>query len=313
MLEPQQGYRYADLRTVVQHAEAVGFEAFFRSDHYTSFGPGPELATTDAWATLAALARDTTRIRLGTLVSPVTFRHPGELAKVAATIDDISSGRVEVGLGAGWFELEHQRYGFPMPPITTRFDMLEDSLALLEILWGPDGQTYQGKVWSVVDTACQPKPVQLPHPPIILGGRAGARGASLAARYAAEYNVLEITADDAHRRYDIVAAACSAIGRDPATLTGSVMLPTVLGRDSAEVDRRIDEGLAESRRDTSRAEIQAQRGRTWLVGSVDEAAAMLRGYQAAGAKRVVFQVQTGRDLDHIELLAELTRDPSLSG
>jgi len=313
MLEPQQGYSYADIRTVAKHVEAVGFEAFFRSDHYSSFGEGPELATTDAWTTLAALARDTSTIRLGTLVSPVTFRHPGQLAKVVTTVDEISGGRVEVGLGAGWFEIEHRRYGFPMPPIPTRFDMLEDSLAILETLWGPDGQTFEGRVWGLTDTAAQPKPLQRPRPPIILGGRAGARGSRLAATYAAEYNVCEIPTDEARQRFAAVDEACTAIGRDPATLTRSLLIPAVLGRDRTDVDRRIAEGLGESRRAMGADDIERERGRTWLVGGLAEATDLLLEYGASGVQRTIFQLQAGRDLAHIDLLAELSRQPSLAG
>jgi F420-dependent oxidoreductase-like protein len=312
MLEPQQGYSYAEIRQVARCAEEVGFEAFFRSDHYSTFGAGPELPTTDAWTTLAALARDTRQIRLGTLVSPVTFRHPAQLAKVVTTVDEISEGRVEVGLGAGWLEVEHRRHGIPMPPVATRFDMLEDALGLLAVLWGPDEGSFEGRIWSASDTAFQPKPIQRPHPPIILGGRAGGRSARLAARHAAEYNVCEVTPGEARRRFDAVGAACRAIGRDPDDMARSLLIPTVLGRTPADLDRRIRDGLTESRRDLDRTAIDRERGRTWLVGTVEEAAATLRLFRAAGVDRAILQLLAGRDLEHIELLGELIREPSLA-
>src|SRR5450759_4815568 len=189
MIEPQQGLTYVEQLGLARLADRIGFEAFFRSDHYRSF-PGPDdCPTTDAWTVLAGLARETTRIRLGTLVSPVTFRHPGALAKVVTTVDEMSGGRVELGVGAGWNEAEHLGLGLDFPPIGERADMLEDELAILHGLWEqPDGWSYSGERLRVEQTSFHPKPTQVPHPPIIVGGEGSPRSIRMAARYADEYN-----------------------------------------------------------------------------------------------------------------------------
>ena len=201
--EPQQGASYDTLLTVAQAAESLGFDAFFRSDHYLSMGsasglPGPS----DAWTTLAGLARDTSTIRLGTLVSSATFRWPGPLAITVAGVDAMSGGRVELGLGAGWYEAEHTAYGIPFPPVVERFERLEEQLALITGLWAtPDGATFtlEGTHYQIVDSPALPKPVQRPGPPIIVGGHGAKRTPRLAATYAAEFNLafssLEETGD----------------------------------------------------------------------------------------------------------------------
>ena len=186
----QQGLSYADQLAVARRAETAGFEAFFRSDHYQSF-PGPDdLPTTDAWTVLAGIARETSTIRLGALVSPVTYRLPGLFAKIVTTVDEMSGGRVEVALGTGWHEHEHARHGVPFPPIAERAEMLEETLTILRGLWQePDGWSYHGRHWSVSNALFRPKPVQRPHPPILVGGDGTPRGLRIAARYADEFNL----------------------------------------------------------------------------------------------------------------------------
>ena len=221
MTEPQMGLTYADQLAVVRQAESAGFETFFRSDHYESFPGATDQPTTDAWAVLAGLARDTSRIGLGVLVSPVTFRTPGSLAKVAVTVDEMSGGRVEVGVGAGWHANEHQRHGFPFPPIGERADMLEETLEILRGLWeGPDGWSYRGEHYTIDDAFFRPKPASLPERDgrqirILTGGQGSPRAYRIAARYADEFNLSSTSPDVATTKYATLDDACRAIGRDP--------------------------------------------------------------------------------------------------
>lgn len=304
LVEPQQGYTYRDIRRVALHAEAVGFETLFRSDHYQTIGSGPQEAATDAWTTIAALAVETTTIRLGTLVSPVTFRHPSVLAKMATTVDELSQGRIEVGLGAGWLDTEHHRFGLDMPNVGSRFDMLEDTLGILKTLWGPSGGDYVGHHWRVQDSAMFPPPVQRPHPPIILGGEAGRRASSLAARFADEYNVLGFAPDRLGERFDSLRAACVDLGRDPRSLTLSAMVPTIVGRSSREVRRRIRDALEEARSTLEPATVFHSQVPSWLVGDIESLAEDIRRYEMAGTQRLVFELLAGRDLGLIDAIAE---------
>src|SRR5713101_924995 len=240
-IEPQEGATYADQLAMALLAEELGFDAFFRSDHYISFTYGDGLpGPTDAWATLAGLAQETTRLRLGTLVSPITFRLPGPLAIIVAQVDAMSGGRVELGLGAGWNDREHQAYGIPFPPTGERFDRFEEQLAIVSGLWPTapgDRFTFAGRHYTLDDSPALPKPVQQPGPPIVIGGFGPTRTPRLAARYASEFNVgftppggYPAIAARAH-------AACEQIGRDPATLPASIANTVVCGVDEAEFVR----------------------------------------------------------------------------
>lgn len=293
--EPQQGATYDTLLAVARRAEALGFGAFFRSDHYLKMGdvtglPGP----TDAWITLAGLARDTSTIRLGTLVSPVTFRGPGLLAISVAQVDQMSGGRVELGLGAGWYEAEHTAYGFDFPSTGARFDSLTDQLAIIDGTWStPIGQTfdYTGTVHSVVDSPALPKPVQSPLP-IVIGGGGKAKTPALAARYAAEFNLPFRSLDAFVEQCGRVRAACDAIGRTQ-PMVYSAALIVCAGRDEAEVARRAAAVGREP------AELR-QNG---AAGTPDEVAATIRAWAAAGAQRMYLQVLDLDDLDHLDLIA----------
>ena len=293
--EPQQGADYGTLLAVAQRAEQLGFGAFFRSDHYLAMGdasglPGP----TDAWITLAGLARDTSTIRLGTLVSPVTFRAPGLLAISVAQVDAMSGGRVELGLGAGWYEQEHTAYGIDFPPLGARFDSLTDQLAILDGLWGtPVGQTfsYTGSAHSVVDSPGLPKPIQSPLP-IVMGGGGKHRTPALAARYAAEFNTPFVPLEFFVQQCDRVRAACEAIGRTR-PMTYSAALVVCAGRDEAEVTRRA----AAIGREPDELRTNG------AAGTVDEVAATIRRWHEAGAERVYLQVLDLTDLDHLDLIA----------
>ncbi|HWB36415.1 MAG TPA: LLM class F420-dependent oxidoreductase, partial [Rugosimonospora sp.] len=219
-IEPQQGASYAEQLRIARHAEELGFEAFFRSDHFLAMGardglPGP----TDSWATLAALAVQTERIRLGTLVTSGTFRLPGLLAITVAQVDQMSGGRVELGLGAGWFEAEHRAYGVPFPPVRERFDRLEEQLAIVTGLWATaegDRFTFRGGYYDLYDSPALPKPVHQPGPPVIVGGTGAKRTPMLAARYADEYNVAFVSVADAAAAFERAAIACDVEGRDAA-------------------------------------------------------------------------------------------------
>jgi F420-dependent oxidoreductase-like protein len=293
--EPQQGATYDDLLAVAQRAESLGFGAFFRSDHYLVMGGGDGLpGPTDAWITLAGLARDTSTIRLGTLVTPVTFRSPGLLAISVAQVDQMSGGRVELGIGAGWYEAEHLAYSFDFPPTGARFDSLTDQLAIIDGLWrNPIGErfSYAGPAHSVTDSPGLPKPLQ-PKVPIVIGGGGRTKTPRLAARYASEFNMPFAPVGAFVKQCDRVRTACDDLGRsDP--MTFSTALVACIGRDEAEVTRRA---AAIGR--------EADELRTnGVAGTVDEAAATLRTWIDAGAERIYLQILDVHDLDHLDLIA----------
>ncbi len=295
-VEPQQGATYDDQLAVALKAEALGFGAFFRSDHYLAMGgdglPGP----TDSWVTLAGLARETSTIRLGTMMTSATFRHPGPLAIAVAQVDRMSGGRVELGIGAGWYDAEHTAYAIPFPPTGERFDRLEDQLAILTGLWTTaEGETfsYDGTAHSVVDSPGLPKPVQRPHPPIIIGGKGAKRTPALTARYADEFNLPFGDLETAERQFGRVRAACEEAGRDPASLVLSVALTTACGSDDATLQRRAE--ATGSSLDDLRA--------SGLAGTPQEVVDRISDYAALGAQRVYLQLLDQHDLDHLDLLA----------
>lgn len=239
MVEPQEGMDYRQLLGLALRAEAAGFEAFFRSDHWLSLEGAYERPATDAWTTLAGLARDTSAIRLGTLVSPVTFRHPVALAKIVATADEMSEGRVELGMGAGWSDPEHLRFGLPYPPMPERFDMLEEQLAIVTGLWTQRSLSFEGPHYRLDNAICEPKPVQRPHPPLIVGGYGKPRTVRIAAAWADELNLDMPQPADCARVFARLDEECAALGRDPASVARSAMIPWPVG-SSAEWRRVID-------------------------------------------------------------------------
>jgi F420-dependent oxidoreductase-like protein len=311
MTEPQQGLSYDEILAVVRTAEDAGFEAYFRSDHYASFPGEAGLPTTDAWATLAGLARETSRIHLGTLVSPVTFRLPGNLAKVIATVAEMSGGRVEVGVGAGWNELEHGQLGLPFPGTRERYDMLEEQLSILHGLWTePDGWSFKGDHWQVHEALFYPKPAAGPgrrHPHLILGGAGGPRQLRLVAQYADEYNFLSANPDKAAEIYARLDEACRGIGRDPAEVTRSAMTGVLVGEDEAEVQRRTREQLAAlgSSESVDPATWLAERRSRWIMGTPDEARERVAAFEAAGVQRIMLQDFLPRDLEMIKQLGRI--------
>lgn len=305
--EPQQGATYDDLLAVATRAEQLGFGAFFRSDHYLAMGealeagglPGP----TDAWTTLAGLARDTSTIRLGTLVSAMTFRYPGVLAITVANVDQMSGGRVELGLGAGWYEREHTAYAIPFPDVHERFDRLEEQLAVISGLWATaDGETFtfEGQHYRVEDSPGLPKPVQRTTSgvcgvPIIIGGAGKNRTPALAARYGTEFNLAFRSLDTFTDMRARVADACESIGRDPASLVYSAALTVAVGQDANDFQRRA----AAIGRDPDDLRTNG------VAGTLEDARATLRRWHDAGAQRLYLQVLDLADLDHLDTIAAL--------
>ncbi|WP_405430278.1 LLM class F420-dependent oxidoreductase [Micromonospora sp. NBC_00617] len=295
--EPQQGATYDQLLAVARRAEDAGFGAFFRSDHYLKMGgvsgdPGP----TDAWTTLAGLSRDTSRIRLGTLMTAATFRLPGPLAITVAQVDQMSGGRVELGIGTGWYADEHTAYGIPFPALGERFDRLQEQLAVITGLWStPAGQQFShaGRYYPVSDSPALPKPVQQPRPPILLGGMGPKRTPRLAARYADEFNLPFASTADSAAQFERVRAACVEIGRDPGDLVWSNALVLCCGRNDAEVTRRA----AAIGREPD--ELRAN----GLAGTPDEILDTIGRYAKIGSQRLYLQVLDLTDLDHLDLVA----------
>jgi F420-dependent oxidoreductase-like protein len=295
--EPQQGATYDELLTVAREAERLGFDAFFRSDHFLSMGPGSgEPGPSESWVTLAGLARDTERIRLGTMVTSATFRLPGPLAIAVATVDAMSAGRVELGLGAGWFEDEHRAYGVPFPGTRERFDRLEEQLAIVTGLWTtPVGERFdfEGRHYRLTGSPALPKPVQRPRPPVIVGGLGKRRTPALAARYADEFNVGFAPLGDFRTLVATVTAACEEAGRDPSSMTWSTAQVLCCGEDEEAYRRRA----AAIGRDPD------QLRATGLAGTVAEVTDKLGAFADAGAQRIYLQVLDLSDLDHLRLVA----------
>ncbi len=294
--EPQQGASYFDLLAVAQRAEHLGFDAFFRSDHYLRMGqasgvPGPS----DSYVTLAGIARETSNIRLGTLVTSATFRHPGVLAISVANVDAMSNGRLELGLGAGWFDAEHKAHAIPFPALGERFDRLAEQLEIVTGMWNtPEGELYDfhGKHYDIEKSPALPKPVQRPLP-IVIGGGGAKRTPALAAKYAAEFNTPFMSQDGFTTQRQRVSAACESIGRDPGSMVFSAALVVCVGRDDAEVARRA----AAIGREVDELKTNG------VCGTPAEAVERLQQWKALGAQRAYLQVLDLSDLEHLDLIA----------
>ncbi|MEO6988603.1 MAG: LLM class F420-dependent oxidoreductase [Aquihabitans sp.] len=303
--EPQQGATYDDLLAVALEAERLGFGAFFRSDHYLHMGGSPGPGSTDAWITLAGLARDTSTIRLGTLVTAATFRYPGPLAVSVATVDAMSGGRVDLGLGAGWFEAEHDAFGIPFPSLGERFDRLEEQFEVITGLWDtPEGERFDhpGGHYPVTDSVALPKPVQSPRPPIIVGGKGPKRTPRLAARFADEFNVPFSDVDTTSAQFDRVRAAVTDAGREASSMIYSAAQVVCVGSNDAQVAKRA---AAIGREPDELRENGA-------AGSPAEAIERLTRFAEAGATRAYLQVLDLSDLDHLRLIADEVL-PAVSG
>ncbi|HWH96656.1 MAG TPA: TIGR03560 family F420-dependent LLM class oxidoreductase [Baekduia sp.] len=298
MIEGQEDVTWEDWVALAETCEAAGVEALFRSDHYLSVSGRHERGALDAWGTICALAARTTTLRLGTMVSPTSFRHPSVLGKLATTADHVSGGRIELGLGTGWSEIEHTAYGFPFLSMGERMDVLEEQLAIIhDGHWGQDeAYTFTGDHYTLEDLDAQPKPLQRPHPPLIMGGAAGPRAARLAARFADEYNTVMPTLAEITERRDRIAAACQAADREP--IPFSVMATTLIGADATDLGRRAEALAAWTGQDVDPGALPE----TWIAGTVDDVVAQLRAYEKAGVSRVFLQHLVHRDLETVELI-----------
>ena len=304
MLEGQEGVTWDEWVAAAQAAERLGFEAIFTSDHYFSVMGDRDRGSSDAWTNLAGLAALTSTIRLGTLVSPVTFRLPAVLAKAAVTVDRISGGRVEIGMGAGWWEEEHRSHGFPFPPAAERFGMLEEQLEIVDALLTQDVFTFEGAHYRLENVRFAPKAVQTPRPPIVVGGAGGPRLARLVSRWADEFNTTGVGPQETGARIAHVRERLDADGRDQATLTTSLMTWCYVGDTEAEglarVTRARERAMRAGKYEDELAELRA----TCIVGSAQQAAERLSEYAAAGVQRVMLNHELFDDLEMLEVLAE---------
>ncbi len=303
MLEGQEGVTWNEWVAAATTAERLGFEAIFTSDHYLSVMGDRERGSSDAWTNLAGLAASTTSIRLGTLVSPSTFRAPAVLAKAAVTVDRISGGRVEIGMGAGWWEREHVTHGFPFPPVAERFDRLEEQLEIVHGLLSDDQFSFQGKHYDLDDVSFTPKGVQRPHPPIIVGGDGGPRLARLASRWADEFNTVSGPPASVRERIARVRDRVEADGREQSSLVTSLMTWCYVGATEddaiARIHRARDRAMRAGRFEDELVELRDE----CIVGSPQQAAERLLEYEEAGVQRVMLNHELFDDLDMLEVLA----------
>ena len=300
MIEGQEGVSWDEWVALARACEGYGLEGLFRSDHYQSVFDATGRGSLDAWATLAGLAAVTERIRLGTMVSPATFRRPSILARMVATVDHISGGRVELGLGAGWNQAEHDAYGFPFPDLGERVGILEEQLEIIHRQWTEDAFSFEGRHYRLDHSRAEPKPVQRPHPPIVIGGAAGPRVARLAARWADEYNTTFASPESCRERRTRIIAACEQEGRSP--IPFSLMTACCVGRDRDETLARARRRLERSGRDDDPAGLLGDDSK--LVGTVDEVVSRLGAYRDAGVERVFLQHLDHTDLDMVRLIGE---------
>lgn len=304
MIEGQEGVSWEQWQTLAAACEEHGFDGLFRSDHYLSFSHEREWGTLDAWATLSALAVTTERIRLGTLVSPATFRHPSVLAKSVATADHVSGGRVELGMGAGWFDREHQAYGFGFPEVSERVGILTEQVEIVHRLWDRDEDvvTFEGRHYRLDKVPSLPKPVQDPHPPLILGGQGGPRSVALAARWADEYNTHNKPLKALAELRGRLDRACEEAGRDPASLPLSLMTGTLVGTDQADLEARAARLAARVGDGMDGAELLANRRPGEITGTSDQVVARLGELAEAGVTRVMMQHLNHEDLEFVSLV-----------
>jgi F420-dependent oxidoreductase-like protein len=302
LMEPRHGASYTDILALALATERAGFDAFFRSDHLLGGNPDdPEYKPTDCWTTLGGLARDTARVRLGALMTASTFRQPGLLATIVASVDDMSGGRAELGIGAAWYTREHAAFGLPFPPLGERFDRLEEQLEVITGLWhaAPDrGFSFDGRYYKVEDNRTPPRVSQHPHPPIIVGGGGPRRTPAIAARFASEFNAAY--GGDPRERFERFGRACEAIGRDPASARLSAVLPVAIGSTPAEIDRRAEIVGSPMLRDAA------------VIGPPAQLADCIAELAKARADTVYLHIFDIHDLDHIALIgAEVL--PQLAG
>jgi F420-dependent oxidoreductase-like protein len=303
MIEGQEGVTWDDWVRLARLAEKHGLEGLFRSDHYTAIIRSDADAL-DAWTTLAGLAAVTERIRLGTLVSPATFRHPSVLARMAVTVDHVSRGRLDVGMGAGWYEREHFAHGFPFLDPRQRFELFAEQVEILVRSWTEEGFSHSGPAYELREQNALPKPFQKPHPPLVLGGRVRPRFAALAARHANEVNTLGAPSEELRQRKERLDRACEEAGRDPATLGFSLMTSCFVGSDRSEVLARLRNFIATGGEDGDPAALLAERRDRWLAGTVEQVAERIRELRDVGVTRVFLQHLNHSDDEMVALVGE---------
>jgi len=301
MIEGQEGVTWDQWLALALACEEHGLEGLFRSDHYAPIGSPPGTASLDAWATLAALAGRTERIRLGTLVSPVTFRHPSVLAKMAATVDHVSDGRVEVGVGAGWYHADHAQYGFPFADTKVRMQMLAEQLETLHRSFKEESFSFTGEHYTLEDCRAEPKPVQRPHLPVIVGGRGGPKSIALCAKWGDEYNTVFVGPDRCAELKPQLEEAFDREGRDRAEARLSLMTGVVIGEDHDDLLRRADRVAGPRGGGDPEAFLKSVQGE-WVTGTVDEVVAKLETLRAAGVERVMLQHLAHEDLETVATL-----------
>ena len=305
MVEGQEDVTWEQWLALAAACEQHGLEGLFRSDHYQSVMGRRERGSLDAWATLAALAARTSRLRLGTLFSPATFRHPSVLAKNVVTVDHVSGGRVELGLGAGWHEDEHRSYGFEFPPTRVRMERLAEQLEIVHRSWTEEAVSFAGRHYRLEDLDALPKPVQRPHPPLLIGGGAGPRSVALAARFGDEYNTTLAPLEECRRRRGLLEAAWQEAGRDPATVRFSVMTTCVAGRDRVELLERVAAMQAITGGGGDPEALVAAPPPHWLLGTAEQLVERLRELEGAGVTRVMLQHLAHHDVDMVAVLGEV--------
>jgi len=302
MIEGQEGVSWDEWVALAETCERVGIEALFRSDHYLSGNFPHERPAHDAWTTLAGLAARTSKLRLGSLVSPVTFRHPSLLANAVSTVDHISGGRVELGIGAGWMEHEHEAFGFTFPPLRERVAMLAEQIEIVHRQWTEEHVDFEGEHYTLRDCPALPKPVQDPHPPILVGGRANPGTLEPAVRFADEYNLIGSSVDDYAQARRTLDAACERAGRDPATLRLSVMTGFALGRDRADLLDVAGRTMLRWGSDVSAEDALARYEASGTAGTPEQFVDGLRRLEEVGVERIMLQHALHDDLDTVELI-----------
>lgn len=307
MVEGQEDVDWAQWQAIVAAAEAAGLDAVFRSDHYSSVVGAEHRGGYDAWTTIAALGAVTERIRLGTLVTPVTFRHPALLAKAVVTADHVSGGRVELGVGAGWHEVEHRRWGFGFPPLGERMEILDEQLGIIDAMWTRDRVEHRGGHYRIEDLDPRPRPFQRPRPPIIVGGTGGPRSLALAARYADEYNTVSASPAECRARREALSRACMAVRRPADSIRLSVMTTAILGEDAAEVSAGAGAAAARLLIDDP-SELLRRESQRGVVGTPEQARERLAEYEAAGVERIMLRNICHEDLGAIGLMGRLQQE-----
>lgn len=304
MIEGQEGVTWDDWMALAAATEDSGLEGLFRSDHYLSIG-GEGRSSLDAWTTLAGLAVITERIQLGTMVSPATFRHPAVLAKSVVTVDHISNGRAELGIGAGWYEDEHRAYGFPFADTKTRMAVLEEQIEIVAKSWREGPFDLRGEHYTIEDLDALPKPVSKPRPNLIVGGSGGPRSIELCARWADEYNTVSPTLDEIKSRRKLLERAWESAGRDPGDLVFSAMTGCIVGSDSDEVRARARSLMDLGGESGSEDDWLERARRTQVIGTVDEAVDRIGGLSEAGLDRIMLQHLMHTDVEMVAVLGEV--------